>query len=234
MRTLFLALAALGAAVPGLARPDPWQQAEERPYAPHFVVGVRSGYSWGLGDVAASMSLRDFVGFQVPVQLDVGFRLTPELLLGGYASYGFSRPTGATKDLCDGAGVSCSASALRGGVQLVWYLSDAGSQSASLWRDPRHGRDDTSGWVGFGAGYDSIKANVSGPGGSVDLSVSGLEAFVQGGIDVYATRRSALALYAQISIGRFTSGEVGGTSGTLSEQRFHEWLTVGLQAEFGR
>lgn len=234
MRTVFLALAALGALVPGTARPDPWQQSEEKPYAPHLVVGVRSGYSWGLGDVDRSTPLRDAVGFQIPVQLDVGLRVLPEISIGGYVSYGFSRPTGATKDQCDSFRLSCSASALRFGGQLLWYLSDGGAPSGSLWRDPHHGRSDTSGWVGVGAGYDSIRATISGPGGTFDLAASGLEAFVQGGIDLYETPRTALALYAQLSVGRFTTGEVSSTSQTISDQAFHEWLTVGLQFEVGR
>src|SRR5512138_1739359 len=133
MRMTFLAAVLLAAAVPGAARPDPWQQSEERPYSPHLVVGVRSGYSWGLGDLDASTSLRDAVGFQIPVQLDVGLRLLPEISIGGYVSYGFSRPTGATKDQCDSFGLSCSASALRFGGQLLWYLSDGGGTSGSLW-----------------------------------------------------------------------------------------------------
>jgi hypothetical protein len=233
MRIALVALVALCAGVPARGRADPWQTAGEKSSSPRVVIGVRSGYSWGLGDVNSALALKDAMGFQIPVQLDLGLRLIPEISFGAYVSYGFSQPTGSMKELCDSPGLSCSASALRAGVQFIWYLSQRGEPSPFL-RDPRHGDDEDSGWVGIGAGYDSIRGTISAGSTSMDLEASGLEAFAQLGVDFYTTQRSALGLYVQASVGRFTDVQVGGTSGPDSTPRLHEWITLGLRGEFGR
>ena len=233
MRIACLALSALWAAMPAMGRADAWQPSEEKKYSPRLAMGVRSGYSWGLGDVDSSMALKDVMAFQIPVQLDVGLRFHPEYSVGVYASYGFSRPTGATKDLCDAYGVSCSASGVRAGVQVLRYFSER-SQPSPLWRDPHHSEDESSYWLGVGLGYDAITVSMSGGGGSTDVTASGIEWNVAAGFDFYTGPRSTMGLYASLSVARFTDLKAGGTSGTISDQKLHEWLTLGLHAEYGR
>lgn len=229
MRMVLVALAGLCAMAPARAPAEAWQPMEARPYAPHFTVGVRSGYSWGLGDIDSSTALSDAVGYQVPVQLDVGWRFSPSLSIGAYASYGFARPTGLTKETCDSFRLSCSASALRAGLQLLTYSSAGGRERSPLWRDPR-ARDENSTWLGVGIGYDSITVTM----GDADLTATGFEWVAQGGIDFYTGPRSTLGVFASVSVARFTRIDAGGTSGTISGQRLHEWITLGLRGEFGR
>jgi hypothetical protein len=230
MRIVFVALAALCAGVParGLA-----EGAESTPYSARLVVGVRSGYSWALGDVDSSTSLRDVVAYQIPVQLDVGLRFSPELSVGLYGSYGFSSPAGATKDTCDGFGLSCSANAVRGGIQLTRYYSER-SERNPLWRDPRNYYDETSYWLSVGLGYDAIKVTMSGPGGSGDITATGFEAIAAAGFDFYTSPRSTMGFFVSASVARFTTLKSSIGTGSIDGQRYHEWITLGLHAEWGR
>lgn len=232
MRRVLVTLSVICAMAPARAPAEAWQPME-RGGQTRFTVGVRSGYSWGLGDADGSESMKDFVGYQIPVQLDLGWRFVPDVALGAYLSYGFAGATGATKDLCDAANLSCPARALRAGVQLVktWPARHGGGDG--IWRDPRT-RDQISKWLGLGLGYDAVTLTMENSvGTSEDMKVSGIEWTAQGGFDFYSTSASSLGLFASISLARFTTLESSGTSGSISNTKLHEWLTVGLRGEFG-
>jgi hypothetical protein len=206
-------LVVLAALVPALAQAQ--YAPPGAPSATGVQIGLRTGYSIPLGDIDGSASMSDVTTGHLPLQLDVGYR-TGNLVVGGYLSYGFGRVAGATKDLCDFAGTSCSTRTFRLGGQLLFLLDSA----------PGHARP----WLGVGLGYDSIQANL----GSEDLTAKGAEVPFQGGIDWPLGTGGAFGIFGSLGLGRYTTlDSSAGGSGEIGETKMHSWLTLGLRATFG-
>src|SRR5450432_597419 len=86
-----------------------------------FKLGLRLGYAVPSGKVSGDttvagvtvpgVKLSDGISGQVPIWIDAGYMVTPNILVGLYGQYGFAQ----TKN-CE-AGASCSAHDIRFGVQ---------------------------------------------------------------------------------------------------------------------
>lgn len=197
MTRWLIAVAALAAATPARA-------------ADRWTLGVRAGYALGLGYLDETSRMSDAVGEQIPVQLDLAFRVRRDLAVGAYLSYGFGRVTGDMQTTCGGGG-TCTSDALRLGAQVLYYFP--------------HERP--APWVGVGIGYESISVDT----GPVDLKVTGYELLVlQGGIDVHESARVSVGAFLSVSLGRYTDQDVGGVRTPLDE-RLHEWVTLGVRGE---
>ena len=124
-------------------------------------LGLRVGYAKATGDLQKN----DLMSDQVPVQLDLDYRLFLGLTAGVYASYGFGHVSDAASG-CSATGVSCTGRIIRAGVQATFTLP------VPLVKP----------WVGAGFGYEWARiARSSGKA----LTASGLEAFNgQLGIDL--------------------------------------------------
>jgi len=68
-----------------------------------FRLGLRLGYALPPGDAAEGVKLSDGLSGQIPIWLDVGYMVTPNMLVGLYGQYGFAQ----VKSCDDGA--DCSA-----------------------------------------------------------------------------------------------------------------------------
>lgn len=116
-------------------------------------LGVRVGYAKPSGD----LSKNDLVASQIPVQLDLDYRLFLGLTVGVYGSYGSSGVDGAEAG-CSATGVDCTGRIIRAGVQATWTLP------LPLVKP----------WVGAGVGYEWARIARS---NAKALTASGLEAF---------------------------------------------------------
>ncbi len=178
-------------------------------------VGARTGYAIPLGDADGSAAMSDVVSGQIPLHLDVDYRWN-QLSAGGYLSYGFGDVAGATKDLCNAFGASCSSSTLRIGAQLAWRF------------DPQPPAGVVGSWVGLGLGYDAVTLKLA----STDVTMSGTELIFQGGYDWQIGQSGSLGAFASFSLGQYS--EISGpVSGTISDKKMHEWLTLGIRGSFG-
>src|SRR5258706_3836456 len=72
-------------------------------------IGLRLGYALPLGDISKDNKMSDAVSGMIPIWLDLGYMITPNIMLGLYAQYGFVMLASQVKDACDAAGASCSA-----------------------------------------------------------------------------------------------------------------------------
>lgn len=185
------------------------------PTATHaaWVVGVRSGYALRFGDVDAGRPMSDLVTGQIPLQLEAGYRFKA-LTLSGFASYGFGSVSGATKDLCDAAGQSCSSSSLRIGGQLLYAF----------------GRpvDQVEPWIGAGIGYEDIRVKRY-----TTTTWSGSEWLIlEGGVDWRFGTAWSMGAFASASLGTYTNVDGGGGAGVIQERQLHEWVTLGLRGTF--
>ena len=145
-----------------------------------FELGARLGYGIPAGKFADDNSdLSDGVSGMIPLQLDLGYRVSPAFSIGGYVMYGIgfsattfrnpvTRPT-----ISRGSAPDCSARDVRLGIQAQFHFL------------PKKKLDP---WLGAGLGYEWLdtRQDTSG-GGREGLSVTG-KGFefinLQGGLDI--------------------------------------------------
>jgi hypothetical protein len=183
---------------------DPLQEPE---------VALRLAVAPGFGDAAGAVPMSDAVALQFPVQLDLGWRYGP-FTVGAYGALAPARaPT------CP-AGASCTASAVRLGVQGTYTFEPSGAMQ---------------GWVGIGSGWERSTFHVKRSGLDDATSYSGLEIFqAQGGLEWRLHRRLALGPYLQLGLGRYgtvrVETKVESASAPIGDRAVHAWLYAGVRA----
>lgn len=222
-----LALAAAVALAPSAA------VAAELP-GPGLELGVRTGYAFSAGHIGAppngtDRDLGDFVSGQVPLWLDVGYRINGALYLGGYFQYGFGIVNDDRQNGCRNANVDCSASDIRLGVMGRYALGWLGS---------------TIPWVGLGIGYERVNFSVHQSliaSTDTDSTSSGFEiANLQFGLDYPLTSRMVVAPFISVSFGQYQSNStkttIGSTATTVDQdfdkKSVHEWFLIGARFAF--
>jgi outer membrane protein W len=190
-------------------------------------IGLRLGYALPLGKATDTPSgeLNKVVSGMIPIWLDLGYMVTPNIMIGLYAQYGLvmikSADT-ATDPGCP-SGADCSGNDIRIGLQGQYHISPA----ASL--DP---------WVGLGIGYEMLNYKVSANGQEGKFGVKGLEfANIQGGADFKLADSFTVGPFLSFSLGQFSSQsadpEPPGFNSSIDKTAMHEWLTLGVKGTFG-
>jgi hypothetical protein len=199
-----------------------------------FEVGLRTGYSIALGTSSRDTDLNDVVSGTIPIWLDLGYRITPNVMVGLYGSYGFGF-VGSNAIGCDQSGVDCNVHNIRFGGQVHYHFTPDRST------DP---------WIGAGFGYEWLSQSVSASvlGNSFDLSgtVHGFEFInLQGGLDFKPSDSSNFGIgpFIAFSLAEYASGSAscsGSVCGQLDlnagsdigDKSVHEWLTLGVRGTF--
>jgi hypothetical protein len=188
-------------------------------------VGFRTGYALPMGQVTDEgddPDMDNFISGAVPLWFDLGYRATPNVLVGAYFQYGFGIPGGLVEDLCDRNGVDCSLPVVRVGAQLHYHAQPFQAV------DP---------WIGAGIGYEWMTWSAEAEGQEGSLGVSGIE-FVnfQGGLDlgIGDERKFAVGPFVALSIGQYSSFNCDGIledtcADDIEEKALHQWLTIGLR-----
>jgi len=145
-------------------------------------LGVAAGYSQGGGNLGGGMrKLEDIAGPGGAVELDVGYRLTPNLSLGAYGTFAKY----ATGDYVDDSNDVFGATA---GIQAALHFRPARSV------DP---------WVSLATGWKGLWID---PSAGKATSLQGLElARVQLGVDYRISKDVAIAPVIGGSVGMFVS-----------------------------
>lgn len=179
-----------------------------------FEVGARLGYGIAMGDAAEGLEMGDFVSGQIPLWLDVGYRIMPALMVGGYLQYGFGILGGDVSDACDATGADCSASVVRLGAQGQYHFMP--------WEavDP---------WVGLGIGYEWASQSI----GDASFGARGFEFLnLQGGADFAVADGLAVGPFLSFSLGQYSTSWVEDESSDIEETAMHQWLTFGVRGTF--
>jgi hypothetical protein len=208
-------------------------------------VGVRTGYALPLGQVTGAGTLtvngttyqtqsldlsKDFSG-QVPIWIDAGYRITPQLYVGAYFQYGVAfLPSDAANGSCGQNGVSCSGSDVLVGANVHYHILPAGQF------DP---------WLGVGTGYEWANFSVSQGGQSGGLQIVGWQYVnFQVGGDYKVAPNFGVGPFVMLSVGQFDSFSSSGavqtalqsagapTSGDYQNKALHEWLTFGVRGAY--
>lgn len=177
-------------------------------------LGARVGYGLAMGDVGASIAMSDFQSGHVPLQLDVAYRVTNNVAVGGYFSYAFGFVGDGMDQDCTDFGVNCTASTTRAGAQ-VSYAFSPGQQ----WNP----------WAGAGIGYEWNTVDA----GTDDFTFKGWEYLnLQGGFDYGVNEKFSAGPYVMLAIGQYDTAESGGRSVTVPDKSMHEWLSFGIRGKF--
>lgn len=176
-------------------------------------LGLRLGYGIPMGSLAEDADLSDQVSGMVPLWVDAGYMVTPNVMLGAYFQYGF----GFAGDACP-TGADCSVSDIRFGVQGQYHISPGQS---------------TQPWVGLGVGYEIASSTAEAGGLELSTSVKGFEFLnLQGGADFKVADAMVVGPFASFSLGQFSSVSIEDESEDIEETAMHQWLVIGAKGTF--
>jgi opacity protein-like surface antigen len=225
-------LAATAASLSGVAR------ADEAGDAGRFVIGLRTGYGVPFGKFANVRTIDivrdadvhaigDDAHGVIPLWLDVGYRIHPNLLIGAYGMYGIVLPktAPANNPLRGGCpeGFDCAGSGVRFGVRAEYSFVPEGPIEP---------------WVGLGFGYEWITARLEGRFAGFDFesdtSHSGWDLLqLQGGTDFALGDLFSLGPFLLLSGMKYSdcAAELSGQEQAcqLDETAWHGWFAFGLR-----
>lgn len=205
--------------------PDPVLAAGEPPPArTGFQVALRTGVSFPAGKTAEGQAMTDVFAWQVPLHVEIGAKVIPELFIGAYGAVGFGGVSSSFEKQCNGVGVDCSANSTRFGIEAVLHLFPA------RLLDP---------WIGYGLGYETT-TQVGQTGRAVtSQSLSGIElAHLMAGLDIRLGRAAGLGPFFDVGLGQYSSyhrdrtADGGAIDRDVEQGAVHAWLSGGVRAVF--
>jgi hypothetical protein len=207
-------------------------------HAEGFELGARTGYAIAMGKVVDKTNgdLSDSISGMIPFQLDVGYRVIPKLMVGGYVMYGFGFNGDRLQKLCDsekaaGIDASCSSHDVRLGLQAQYHFIPDGSV------DP---------WLGAGVGYEwlsfGVEAKANGVSSDISSTGHGFEFInLQGGADFSVAPGFGLGPFLSLSVGQYSTESTSCSGSCLAssseskdidKKAMHQWLTLGVRGTF--
>jgi hypothetical protein len=201
------------------------QQSSSAPAAldkPGFDFGARLGYALPFGNTNGTEKLSDGFSGAIPIVLEAGYRLNPNITLGALFQYGFAQVKDNNTTGCGGA-VDCSGHIIRLGIEGIYNFNLDSVLTP---------------WVGLGVGYEWMGISLSSGGQSGSLTAKGLEFLtLHVGGDYRMSSQLALGPFLSFSLAQYSSAtlEAGGTSMSmdLTDKKMHEWLQIGVRGKFG-
>jgi hypothetical protein len=194
---------------------------EAPPPATGFQLTLRTGPMIPVGQAAKNQAMADTYGWQVPLVVEIGGKIMPEMFIGAYGGAGLGRAGGKS---CDQVGATCTTTSLRVGLAVQLHLMPAEKL------DP---------WFGYGIGFESVTASGSANGKTVSQALSGPEyAHFSAGLDFRLSNTLGIGPMADFSIGQYTRAttETGSVKveGDIDDKlrALHYWLFVGGRMVF--
>jgi hypothetical protein len=170
--------------------------------------------------------LGNVVDGQLPFWLDAGYRVSPELYVGGFLQFAVIFPHGNSLGVaCGQNGVSCGGNDIHAGIDLHYHFLPKTSF------DP---------WAGVGVGYEWLNWSASAAGQSAGVTFAGWQ-FVdfQLGGDYKIAPNLGVGPFVMLSLGQYDtysfSGalqQAAGNGGDIQNKGLHEWLTFGVRGTY--
>jgi hypothetical protein len=186
-----------------------------------FQLGLRTGLAVPLGYSSKGEEMSNVFAPQVPIIVEIGGKVLPQLFVGGYLALGFGGAAGEAKESCGGS--TCIGIGTRFGAEVQYhFLPDA----------------QTNPWIGYGIGYESAGMVFAEGSRTGTVSYNGFEfGHFMGGVDFRLSRTFGLGPFAGLSIGQYRrityeNGVRNIASGDISETAIHEWFMLGLRTVF--
>lgn len=215
---------------------DVSSSAGPRSIEARFEAGVRLGYAapggsyaqgYAMGSSASDLALGGTKG-GFPLVVDLGARLNKYVFVGGFAQYALLATSCLTPN--PGYSVSCSGHDVRGGVEVLVHTR------------PRTGIDP---WLGLGLGHEWLTADTKASGSGVSATqratFDGWDFLdLMAGIDFRTSSGMGIGPYLEVASGSFDTlnsslsggGSGSSSSGGISGQASHQWLTLGVHGTF--
>lgn len=175
--------------------------------------GLRAGYALPMGKLFLERDMTDYLIGMIPIWIDLGYKLDPNIYLGAFFQYGIAQ----TKSSACPAPADCSASDMRFGINIHYHIMPQKTF------DP---------WFGGGIGYEILNRKTAAetplPGTisrKEDEYDKGLEFFnVQVGGDY--------KVHPKFGVGPFVAFALGQYSSMLDHNTIHEWLIFGVRGVY--
>jgi len=194
-----------------------------------FTLGARLSYAIPGGsafkdDTGAELKMSDGFASNIPLELDLGWNLSPDVNLGVYIGYGWTQLASKEKDACSAGGLSCSAHQVRYGIQGTWTFNKVTGVLVP--------------WVGLGTGWESLSEKGDVAGSSVTVTLTGWEMLnLQLGADVRSEGKFRWGPFVAYSFGQFgkAKAESGGVSASadVPSKTTHTYLQFGIRGNWG-
>jgi opacity protein-like surface antigen len=182
-------------------------------------LGARLGYAIPGGYVAQDTPLWQEFAYQIPFQVDVGYRFD-QFSLSAYFAYSAGSLAKDFKDNCSTLGATCSGYGMSYGLSGIWnFAPKAGLQP----------------WLGARIGIEYLQEKVELGGASLTQDASAWSYGLQAGLD-FALGPITLGPYLAYDTAKFTKAKLDdGTSAVTSDipsdaQKWHNWTTIGAKA----
>jgi hypothetical protein len=185
-----------------------------------FQLALRPGLAIPFGEGGKDVAMSDVLSPQIPLLIDIGGKIIPELFLGAYFGFAAGLPAGTTKDACDANGGGCAAVRLNFGIEVVGHMMP---------------RSQVDPWVGYGFGYETLGIGASSNGMLKSVGYGGLEfGRLMAGVDFRLTRVFGVGPFADLAVGQYSTVSVDGNSADIASdaKAAHLWLTVGARFVF--
>jgi hypothetical protein len=213
MRKAVIALAALAVlSAPAASR------AEEQGL--NLKLGVGLGYSIPFGDESKGVKLSDVAAGEVPVELELSYRITHAISAGVYGGYGFGLVSSSMVDGVKASDAIDSITTWRFGIQGEYEFEKLGPAIP---------------YAGLRVGY--VTESLKEKSGGATSSVSGWEYFtILAGADFEVAKELAVGPFASFALGQYTTRQATGVSSESipsADRAMHQWLTIGVRGAFG-
>lgn len=211
------------------ARPAAADSAE-RPPSTGFQMSIRTGARFPIGDATGTPGdqLSRRYAWQIPISVGIGGKITDAFYLGGYLGFGFGAEGSdfITESACDDKDdnlendIACSVFSGEIGVE-GHYSFNPGAR----WNP----------WIGYGIGYESSQETIEDRRKRY-RETQFSSGYTLGKFSVGVDRRSSVGFgpFLEVAVGRFTNAHTDVndnrvSSGAISSQAFHAWITLGLR-----
>lgn len=229
---LLSTVACLGFVTRAMAQEAPPPANGAPPARVGFQMALRTGYAVPMGKARGGtnadgstngFAMSDGFSGQVPIFIEIGGKVIPNIFVGGYLGLGFGGAAGQFDTLCSQGGLTCVTVGLRLGAEIQYHVLPG---------------EKTNPWLGYGFGFESVAIGMSASGQTFTDSFSGLEfAHLMGGVDFRLSRVFGIGPFVDFSLGQYTSYHVeapgiGSQDGDVQTTAMHEWLAFGARGTF--
>jgi hypothetical protein len=215
MRNLWVL--ALVLVLPASVRAEPLLGFEKR--SSPWQLSLRTAFALPFGNLtdASGDSMSQMFSNDIPIALEVNYRISPQVYLGAFGQYGFAALSSPLAATCSAG--SCALRTLRFGVGAYWHLRP---------------RDTLDPWLGLAIDWEQARISASGAGGSGDATIWGFEyPVLQAGVDWQSSPSLAFGPYVAVSMGEYYHADYsGGPSGSIDNRSVHGWFDIGLKMTF--
>jgi hypothetical protein len=207
-------------ATPVVMNPQPAPGAAP-PANTGFQMALRMGYAIPLGSATGAKGddLSKSFGGQVPFLAELGGKITPNILIGGYLGLAFGGYGSAADAVCKPSNASCLTASFRIGAQIQYHILPA---------------EKLNPWIGYGIGIESSAVAVKSPTIEASVAALGIDfAHFTAGFDYRLNKQVGIGPVVDLSVGQYSKvvQKVNGQelSGDIKDKALHQWLTFGVR-----